>query len=198
MQPGADGIEKRRKNIVDKTWNWVNQVHGNHVVLVNSSAQSRGETGDALVSDDPGSCLSVLVADCVPLGLGSKEGIFAAVHAGWRGVVSGIIQKTADVMRQLGASEIAAFLGPAIHSECYEFGSPYINRMVAVFGQEVLVSTRWGTVGLDLPLVVKTALGRADIELLAQSFHCTACSGEYFSHRAGGDKQRQAFVVWRT
>src|SRR5256885_7273864 len=83
---------------------WVHQVHGAQV-----ASAMRGETfesgakADAIVSDDPGKILAVRVADCVPVLLAGQKGkIVAAVHAGWRGVVAGVLPAAIEKLRSLG------------------------------------------------------------------------------------------------
>ena len=55
-----------------------------------------------------------------------------------------------------------------------------------------------GEPALDMPAAVRAALAAADVELVHDAGVCTACSSDYFSHRARGEKERQAMVVWRT
>ena len=91
---------------------WVTQVHGARVVEVSRAVAVTGTTGattpvdpdhvpcrnlgaaDALVADSGGIAVCVLTADCAPLALASPEGVFAAVHAGWRGLVAGVVDAT--------------------------------------------------------------------------------------------------------
>ena len=103
---------------------WLTQVHGSDVRAVSWGAPSGGSTGsptlwhlgvgDALVSVTPGVALCVLTADCGPVALSSPEGIFGAVHAGWRGLVDGVVEQAVERMRGWGATDVTAFLGPCI------------------------------------------------------------------------------------
>jgi purine-nucleoside/S-methyl-5'-thioadenosine phosphorylase / adenosine deaminase len=82
--------------------------------------------GDALMTDEPGILLAVRTADCVPvLLLDSKRRAVAAIHAGWKGMLGGIVEKTAGEMRrQFGSrpGDIFAAVGPSIGACCYEVG----------------------------------------------------------------------------
>ena len=97
---------------------FMNQVHGNRVVVI-EEVTDVVPTADALVSGIPGITLAVMVADCIPLLLTSKQAI-AAVHVGRRGLVNNVALKTIEVMREMGAQDISAIIGPAICGSCYE------------------------------------------------------------------------------
>ncbi len=94
--------------------------------------------GDAVVTDEPGRLLAVQVADCVPILLVEpRRRVVAAVHAGWRGTVKRIVEKTVGVMRQqFGAdpARIRAALGPSIRRCCYEVGREVVDEFASQFG----------------------------------------------------------------
>ena len=156
--------------------------------------------GDALVSVTgsavPPVALAVLTADCASLALGSVEGVFAAVHAGWRGLMEGVVQRTVGVMRALGATDVFGALGPCIHAECYEFAEPELAAVCAVVGERARGRTSGGRPALDIPAAVSEALDACGVSETAGADACTACQGRYFSHRARRDGGRQALLVW--
>jgi YfiH family protein len=193
----AIALERRRRALVDRSWSWVSQVHGAAVVVVREPGDGGGVQADALVSDHPASCLAVFTADCAPIALASPEGVLGAVHAGWRGLMAGVVGSAAGAMRTLGASRIEAALGPCIHPECYEFSPGDLDRAAARFGPTVRGATATGWPALDLPETVKVSLRAADVELVADEEICTACSPRHFSYRARGERERMALVVWR-
>lgn len=188
---------------------WVRQVHGRTVIVVPAgdgpapdgagrpTPVSEGEA-DALVSEGPAAALAVLTADCASIALGSPEGVFGAVHAGWRGLVEGVVEHAVEVMRERGATEVVGALGPCIHPGCYEFSESDLDRVAARLGDGVRVRTDAGAAALDLPAAVAAALRRAGADQRATPPLCTGCAGGYFSHRARGDGGRQALVVWST
>jgi hypothetical protein len=194
--PGGSELERRRRALVDRPWSWVTQVHGAGVVVVRDPDQEGGAEGDALVSDHPGACLAVFTADCAPIALASPEGVVGAVHAGWRGLVAGVVDSAAAAMRALGASRVEAALGPCIHPECYEFSPRDLDQVAARLGPAVRARTATGRPALDLPEAVRASLRAADAELVADEDICTACSPAHFSYRARGERQRMALVVW--
>ena len=128
----------------------------------------------------------------------SSNGVLGAVHAGWHGVVAGVIAECADAMRALGAVDLRAIVGPCIHAECYEFGREDLARVVAVVGDRAVGVTRGGATAMDLPAAVGAALQRAGVEVSDRIDQCTAClSQDYFSHRARADRERHVMVLWR-
>jgi YfiH family protein len=172
-------------------------VHGAEVVVVRQPGDCSGAQADALVSDHPESCLAVFTADCAPIALSSPEGVLGAVHAGWRGLLAGVVGSAAGGMRSLGASRIEAALGPCIHPECYEFSPHDLDRAEERLGPTVRGVTSEGRPALDLREAVRVSLDAADVELVADVDICTACSPAHFSYRARGERERMALVVWR-
>lgn len=190
-------VEDRRRKVLDRPWSWLRQQHGAGVVEVGCPGGAAGEEGDALVSARQDVCLAVFSADCAPVAMASPEGVMGAAHAGWRGLEAGVLEACAEAMRSMGASRIEARLGPCVHPECYEFSAGDLARLEARLGSEVRSETGEGSPALDLPRAVAAALRSAGVELVGVDSRCTACSPRYFSHRARGDHQRQALVVWR-
>jgi YfiH family protein len=189
---------------------WVEQVHGRAVVTVANPApvgqdprhddelrDPIGEgPGDGLVSSAPSVALAVLTADCASVALGSPEGVFAAVHAGWRGLVEGVVDEAVGAMRALGATGVVGKLGPCVHAECYEFSASDLDSVCAVVGDSARGRTAAGRPALDVPAAVSATLAASGVTELAGLDRCTACGGGYFSHRARGDLGRQALLVW--
>jgi copper oxidase (laccase) domain-containing protein len=151
---------------------------------------------DGLVSSDPSLALSVLTADCASIALGSPEGVFGAVHAGWRGLAGGVVEAAVAAMRAAGATEVVGALGPCIHAGCYEFSEGDLDDLAGAYGPGVVGSTTAGRPALDLPATVSAALAAGGATETAGIDTCTACAGGYFSHRARRDTGRQAMVVW--
>jgi hypothetical protein len=193
----APEVDARRRAVKDATWTWLRQVHGDTVVTVAGPGREAGAKADASVSAATGCVLAVLTADCAPVALVSPEGVVAAVHAGWRGLAAGVIERAVEAARELGASDLRAVLGPCIHAECYEFGETDLDVVAARLGDGVRARTADGRPALDVPAGVAAALEEADVAELDDVGVCTACSADYFSWRARGDLARQAMVVWR-
>lgn len=197
LRPATTGWPARRQAVLPgPEWAAVRQVHG----AVVASIHDRGGAADALVTasvDRP----AMFAADCALLGLASREGVVAAVHAGWHGLCAGVIEETAAAMGALGASSIQAVRGPCIGPECYEFGLEDLEVVARRYGSSVRGETAGGRPALDLAAGVRAACARAGIELVEEIDSCTACAvasdGEamWFSHRARKDEGRHALVV---
>lgn len=193
----SSDLEARRRSVVDAPWTWLRQVHRDGVVTVVAPGDRAGEEADAAVTDRPGCPIVVLTADCAPVALASDEGVVAVSHVGWGGLVAGVVERTVDVMRATGATDVRAHLGPCIRSECYEFGAVDLDRVANRFGDYVRATTSRGRPALDLPAAVGAALGEVGVDQIDDVGHCTACSPGFFSWRARRDTERQATVVWR-
>jgi YfiH family protein len=190
-------VEARRRAVVDRPWSWIRQVHGADVTVVAGPGENAGRVADASVSAVPGVALAVLTADCAPIALASPEGVFGAVHAGWKGLRAGVVEEAVAAMSRLGAGEVHAALGPCLHVECCAFSPADLDSVAARLGPAVRGRTSGGAPALDIPAAVASALGRAGARLVAASPACTACSSGYFSHRQRGELERQALIVWR-
>ena len=97
------------------------QVHSDHVCWMKEAG--RPEETDAVITAQPGLCVCVKTADCIPVLLyDSRQRIVAAVHAGWRGTVARIVQKTVRQMMPLVPGDLHAIIGPGISLEWFEVG----------------------------------------------------------------------------
>lgn len=192
-------VEARRRAVVELPWTWLRQVHGRRVVVVDGPGAGSGQRGDAAVTTRSGCALAVFGADCAPVALASDEGVIGVAHAGWRGVLAGVIGATVEAMRSLGAVGIEAVIGPCIRPGCYDFGPSELDAVANHLGDGVRSTTASGRPALDLPAAVRVALTVAGVDggHIADVGICTACSPGYFSWRAGRDQERQAMVVWR-
>lgn len=198
LRPARESTASQLAAIAGRPVSWLRQVHGSRVVVVDGPVPVTGMEGDALVTARPDAALAVFTADCAPVALASPEGVVAAVHAGWAGLVAGVVDRSVEVMRDLGATRVEAALGPCIHAGCYEFGADDLDRAGASLGPAVRASTAEGRPAFDLPAAVGAALARAGADLVFDASVCTACStAGLYSHRARADAGRQAMVVWR-
>jgi len=124
------------------------QIHEGHVKIVSEGLRGRGSTDykgainatDAMVTNVPGTCLMILLADCVPiLFYDPSKMVIGVAHAGWRGTLQKIAQKTVVVFQQhFGCSpqDILAGIGPSIGPCCCEVGREVVSHIEHVFGAE--------------------------------------------------------------
>jgi len=190
-------VEARRRAVVDLPWTWLRQVHGDRVVVVDEPGGGAGRSADAAVTDRSGCALAVLTADCAPVALLGSNGVVGVAHAGWRGLVAGVLERAVEVMRAAGAGDVHALLGPCIRPGCYEFGADDLAQVARRLGDGVRGTTSTGAPALDVPAAVRAALGRVGVVDVGDVGICTACSPAHFSHRARRELGRQALVVWR-
>jgi YfiH family protein len=171
---------------------FMNQVHGSRIVII-ENVTDEAPTADALVTGIAGVTLAVMVADCIPLLLTSREAV-AAVHVGRRGLVNGIAVTTLELMREMGAQDICATIGPAICGSCYEVSSQLHDEVIAQFPL-ASAKTISGTPSLDLPKALMAVLQGAGVEVITNQEICTVENQDLFSYRRDGVTGRQAGLV---
>jgi purine-nucleoside/S-methyl-5'-thioadenosine phosphorylase / adenosine deaminase len=170
-------------------------VHGGEVIGVAEPGAGAGQEADGAVTTRSGAVLAVHTADCAPVALVSPHAVGVA-HAGWRGVVAGVLDHAVARLRAQGTGPVTAVVGPRIGPECYEFGADDLAPLVDLLGDEVVGQTSGGTTALDLSASVRLALQQAGVERIHVVGPCTACGDGLFSHRARGERERQAVLVW--
>ncbi len=186
-----------RSSLASGTWTGLRQQHGAHVVTVSFPGDADGDAGDAVVTAAENAVLSVRTADCAPIALVAREGVVGLVHAGWRGLVAGVVEAAASRMRELGGRRLSAVVGPCIGPECYEFDSSELRQLAERLGPEVVSRTAWGTSSFDIPAAVRGALRRAKVSRVIETSACTACdAASWFSHRARRETARHVLATW--
>lgn len=153
-----------------------------HSTIVNrAQAGSRGIPGDALWTDEPGVPIVVLGADCVLIALARANGdapALAVLHAGWRGLVDGIVEAAAGAL----GGRLAAIVGPAIGPCCYEVGEDVAGRFRDRFGPGIVSRGK-----LDLWTAAELAAREAGATEVERLDLCTACRPDlFFSERRTG------------
>ncbi|MBQ4121618.1 MAG: peptidoglycan editing factor PgeF [Clostridia bacterium] len=152
--------------------------------------------GDGFFTDTPGVILTVKIADCVPILLADPQRrLIAALHAGWRGTVSGIARKGVEALCDMGADplNIQAAVGTSIRPCCYEVredfydaikdecGEAFAERFVTVRDRDAKTFSA-DVAGMNLAILKEAGVKEENI---AVSPLCTACHGDlFFSHRA--------------
>jgi hypothetical protein len=184
----------------------IHQVHGNEVAAVNPGRDFDTDCkADALVSTDSQRAISIRTADCVPILISSRDGsIVAAVHAGWRGIVAGVIH--AAVRRMLDSANVVppanlvAAVGPCIGHDAFEVGPEVLAEFEKVFGPAAPISKTVGGKGnVDLRRAARMQLISAGLhpENVDSTDRCTVTHREdFFSHRRdNGITGRMAAVI---
>lgn len=172
---------------------WARQVHGATVLEARPGAAG---DGDALVTDQRGLALAVTTADCVPVLMAGPRRI-AAVHAGWRGIVAGVVPAA---LRAIDAApaEVAAWLGPAIGVCCYEVGGEVAGRIAAASSPAAVREGTGRRPHADLQAAVRVQLEREGVRAIEAVSLCTRCESERLSsyRRDGPGGDRNFSYVW--
>lgn len=169
---------------------WAHQVHGCDSVLVDVSNADERPNADALLTRTPGVVVSVRVADCVPILLADEMGqAVAAIHAGWRGVVAGVLPAAiARMERELGVTpgQLIAAVGPCIGPDHFEVGGEVAEEFDRVGLTSCVRRTTGRKPHIDLSGAARAQLAAAGIrpERTDWSDRCTFRDAtDYFSHR---------------
>jgi polyphenol oxidase len=173
---------------------WAKQIHS--AIALPARPGHCGE-GDALFTDEPGLTLSVITADCVPVLVAGPEGL-AAIHAGWRGIVGGVIPAALEKMK--GApGDWTAWVGPAIGACCYEVGEDVAEAVVRSSAPEVAIPGPAGKPHLDLPGAARLQLEKAGMGQVVVLPRCTRCDEEklWSYRREGRGAGRDIGFIWR-
>ncbi len=161
----------------------LSQVHGADVVRAVPGAPR--EKADGIVTDQPDVVLLVRAADCVPVLFADPEaGVVGAAHAGRPGVAVGVVPQTVAALRDLGARDLTAWVGPHVCGACYEVPVE-MQAEVAALVPATLATTSWGTPSLDLGAGVRAQLEEAGVDVVDVS-RCTRESPDLYSYRRDG------------
>ena len=166
------------------------QVHASDVAVVDATFPRTVSGVDGVVTADPSVMLEVHVADCVPVLLADPVAkVVAAVHAGWKGTLAGIVQNAVTRMTQQGATPatIYASIGPHIGRCCYAIGSDRAELFAKKFGNDPLIisnsgDTWYADIGYANRQLLLTA-GVTQVHIDAP-VTCTSCQNDrFFSFR---------------
>ena len=171
------------------------QTHGAEVLVADHAWGTRGRAADAAVTDRPSVLVGVRTADCVPILLVDPvRRSVAAVHAGWRGAVAGIVQHAISVLRsEYGslARDIECAVGPCIGACCFEVG----EEVAAQFPENVVDHSRQKP-HIDLLAHLQAQFRSAGVGLVAAVGECTQCNPDrYDSHRGQRDSAGRMLAV---
>ncbi|MDZ7715366.1 MAG: peptidoglycan editing factor PgeF [Balneolaceae bacterium] len=189
----AEEIEQNRKKLfnelnINPAWFAdANQVHGTKVQTINQGG-TYSET-DGLITQIPGLALAIQVADCAAVLMADpSQSIIAAVHAGWRGAVGGILEKAISQMESLAASpsNIQAFISPCISLAQFEVG----NEVAELFPDEYVDYESYKKPHIDLKGFIKSRLNQSGLTDDHIKIHegCTVTDEEnFYSYRREGE-----------
>lgn len=177
---------------------WLKQVHGTRVA--DAAATAGVIEADASVAQRTGTVCAIMTADCLPLLLCDRSGsVVAAAHAGWRGLLDGVLENTVAAMHRPGG-EILAYLGPAIGPDAFEVGdevrSAFIDRD-PVAAAAFKPAGRAGKWLADLYLLARQRLAGVGVTAVYGGSECTySDAGRFFSYRRDAVTGRMASLIW--
>jgi YfiH family protein len=154
--------------------------HGTRIAVIERAREDCGEA-DGMYTEQPGLLLSIATADCVPVLLARADGrAVAALHAGWRGSLAGIVERFAELLRERGddPGHWLAALGPSAGSCCYEVGEEVIAQFGERHGLPREVIAPRGR-NLDLSAIVRRQLANAGFANVDARDECTMCHREH-------------------
>lgn len=177
---------------------WMNQVHGDRIVVVDDTVEHAVDDADGLVTTTPRLALVVVTADCVPVLMAdARVGVVAAVHAGRVGAQRGVVVRAVQTMLDVGArvEDISALLGPAVSGRNYEVPAEMADEVErALPGSRT--TTAKGTPGLDLRAGIARQLTELGVTAIDIDPRCTVDDPDLFSHRRGAPTGRLASLIW--
>lgn len=202
-----DVMSNRRqliKNLQLSEITWLTQVHGTDLVDLDELAQDQiGSSGlieaDACTSTVSGRSCCVMTADCLPVFFCDQQGKRVAIaHAGWRGLLGGVLQKTLSVFEE--PSSVMVYLGPAISARGFEVGDDVRMAFLchtAAFNEYFELSPhsqRW--MG-DLYAIARHILNASGVTMIHGGDRCTYKEkNDFFSYRRDGATGRMANLIW--
>lgn len=179
---------------------WLEQRHGTRVLDLDAErSDGASPEADAAMTAAADRVCAVLTADCLPVLLTDRPGTrVAAIHAGWRGLAAGIIERTVAAMATPGAG-ILAWLGPCIGADRFEIGPEVRDALLAGdAGADHCFrrgrADRWHG---DLQALARRRLIALGIESITAAAACTfSDSRRFFSHRREAPCGRMATLIW--
>lgn len=177
---------------------WLEQIHSTHVI--DADFENAGCEADASFTQKKDRVCVVLTADCLPILICNQEGtMVAAIHAGWRGLVNGIIEATLTTLN-LPASQILCWLGPAIGPEKFEVGDEVREQFLSVCSTDSTAfipssNKRWLA---NLYALARFRLQRMEVTHIYGGQFCTFSDPtRFYSYRRDGNKTgRMATLIW--
>lgn len=179
---------------------WLSQVHG--AAVVDAAAIANPVEADASFTTQRGVVCALLTADCLPVLFCDAAGsVVGAAHAGWRGLANGILENTVDKMREAGAGEILAWLGPAIGPQRFEVGddvlSAFVRRDPDAKAAFKPIDGRPGKYLADIYQLARIVLAKAGVERIAGGGLCTVSDQScFYSYRRDHVTGRMASLIW--
>lgn len=176
---------------------WLQQVHGTLVVQADPVQVLEA---DAAWTDQPGVACTVMTADCLPVLFCNQAGTrVAAAHAGWRGLLAGVLEKTVQALGET-PDNLMAWLGPAIGPQAFEVGPEVRDAFLQAdpqAGSAFVPSLHEGHYLADIYQLARQRLAACGIVSISGAEHCTVNDPtRFYSYRRDGQTGRFASLIW--
>jgi YfiH family protein len=203
----ASDVERNRallNGMLPAAPNWLNQVHG--TTVVDAADALPGTVADAMTTTRTGVVCAIQTADCLPLLLADRAGrVVGAAHGGWRGLAGGIVENTVARMREQGAIELVAWLGPAIGPGRFEVGDDVRQAFYSrgLDGETVerafrAIDGRPGKFLADIYALARALLQSVEVTKVFGGDCCTVSDARFYSFRRDHATGRMASLIWLT
>lgn len=178
---------------------WLQQTHSICTVVADSEANNAN--ADASYTTKPNIVCAVLTADCLPLLICDRQGsCVAAVHAGWKGLASGVVESAVKAL-PVAADQLFIWLGPGIGAKVYEVGSDVREAFMAFMPEAEKAfapykSNKWLA---DMYLLARQRLQKLGVlpDAIFGGDYCTySDSQNFYSYRRDGKTGRMANLIW--
>jgi YfiH family protein len=173
---------------------WLDQIHSNLCISIPESSQ---RVADASFTNTPNQPLVILTADCLPILIAHRQGTeIAAIHAGWKGLYHGIIERTMDLLSDT-PEQYMVWFGPAICQNCYPVDETFKHHFIRQYpnAKECFkLQKQWHFSLTQMSEVIFRTLGTTDIY---HSHQCTYEQEHFYSYRRDqGQTGRIATFIW--
>lgn len=190
-----DRVEQNRHTLASKIGVspvWLEQTHGNEIATIDAIPE-QAVAADASMTEKKAMALAIMTADCLPIMLWSSDGRqVAAIHAGWRGLANGIIQKSVQQFSK--GAELNAYVGPAIGPCHYEVDEAVRENFTDT---SAFSNGRKGHFWFDLAQEASRQLSELGLTNIVASNICTSCDERFYSYRQSPETGRFATLIWR-
>jgi YfiH family protein len=177
---------------------WLEQNHSTKVVEYSQQHLTNSLKADASYTGSLEQVCIVMTADCLPILFCNKQGTWvAATHAGWKGLLHGIVENTIRKYKER-PSDLMVWLGPAISQKYFEVGDEVKQQFIAVnpLYRQAFIASNKGKCWCDLYLIARLILKPFQIEVFGGE-HCTYNESDtFYSYRRDGETGRMASLIW--
>ena len=199
VDPKKDRLIKEFQHFQDIPIQYMEQVHGDNIESVQAHNAKPKTNTDALFTTEDDIALAALTADCMPIALSRIDGSeFSIIHAGWKGLLLGIIEKSISSFTS-DPSLISAWIGPSISCRNYEVDTEFYENFISKDKESISNftkkdSTKWF---FNLQGEAERILKTFNVNVQTTRF-CTYNSEFLYSFRKEQTQNRQVTIIWRT